>query len=128
MGEIERRKLVGRIESINPSTTSKGTAFDVIIGSTSYSTFRPGDAKPGDNVEVEYVVNGNFNNIQSLKVVPNNVQTTIPVYSPPNQRSDRITMLALLKASATALSGTPEVKDPKKVHAYAKELYELQNE
>ena len=66
-------KITGKLGDMLPRNTSKGTAYDLYVVNPSESkvigTFRPGEAKPGDTVEVDYVENGQYLNASSIKVI-----------------------------------------------------------
>ena len=79
-------KITGHLADLVPRTTTKGQAYDMFIEGKVIGTFRPGEIKPGDTVEVEYTENGQWLNATSIKiitkapVVPKNPQKTLPEF------------------------------------------------
>jgi hypothetical protein len=120
-------KISGIIEAIYPRMTAKGTAYDIIIDGMAYSTFRPGNVKAGDTVDIEFIMNGSFRNIQKITVVPAKpTQTKIPEFSQPsipkpatiaNRRMD---FFVCLKVAGAVLNGSKA--SPEEVRDYAKKL------
>ena len=66
-------KVTGKIQDIKPrpvnTKTGAATVYDIEINGIMISTFKPGDVKPGDTVEVEYYTNNGYRNAVNIKLV-----------------------------------------------------------
>lgn len=57
-------KIKGTVSGVNNS----GDRYGIIIGDTWYNGIGSSPANKGDEVEIEFEVNGNFNNIKNITV------------------------------------------------------------
>lgn len=78
-------KITGKIQSISPRTVNTKTGpterSDITINDIMISSFKPGDVKMGDTVEIEFYTNNGYRNAVSIKLVEAATgQMTMPVF------------------------------------------------
>ena len=121
-------EIIGVLEQLNPRPTSKGTAYDMLLGGKMISTFRPGNIKVGDNLKVQYVEKNGFLNAMGIEMTPlatteDKKQTVLSAF-PSTKVSDTTLGMVLKEASrAHGKTGTKE-----QIKAYALMLLEIDRE
>jgi len=78
-------KITGKIQAINvrPVNTRTGPTdrSDITVNGIMISSFKPGDVKIGDTVEIEFYTNNGYRNAVSIKLIEAaSGQTTMPVF------------------------------------------------
>ena len=77
---VETKKTKGTVTEKTARKTSAGEATDLTVNGLVFSTFKPGNVKVGDIIELEYVENGKYNNVKAITAVVG--QTTLQISSP----------------------------------------------
>ncbi len=133
--EKETKKITGKVEAVS----QKEKGYGLKIGDHWFNGFGTSPTNKGDEVEIEFVMNGNFNNIQTIKVVSEAPIEEKKDFKEENRQKQASVMISYAKDLAVAemnLIGTidlPAMKQEvtrirEELHDTARGFMELQKE